>query len=523
MKSLKLIFGLALILALSAIWWGCTNEISDPVQTDTVAGAPEIPRDIQTRVDDGYVELTWTVTQPALVKQFLIYRGDTAVASVATLIDSVSEMKYEDYSVRNNVRYFYRVATHGTNGLVSKLSEPASATPALYSISINNGDKYTSSRDVTINSAALSGTRSIILGNDASFSGQNWIDYSSQVSWTLEPGDGAKTVYAKFRDYEGNETATSFSDDIILDTRALIDSVTEDSHGKTLTVGDVLHLAVYTGETDGTATVEIAGVGTLNAYDDGTAGDLTADDGVYELDWTVPAAIDVRMGGVKGRFTDAAGNRADDKSAGTLVNIANPPDPSQLSAYVASESEVDLSWTQSEATDFGTYLLFRSTTSDVDTMSKLLSNFNSASNSSYKDTDLDPATDYYYAVYTVDKSGLKARSNVAKATTEDNTAPEKVTLFVSAFTDASVSLGWTKSSETDFESYRIYRSESSGVAITSDNLKAVITSSSSISYTDNSVDASTTYYYVVLVYDKYGLNSGASNEVEVTTDVTPAP
>ncbi|MFH2056290.1 MAG: choice-of-anchor X domain-containing protein [bacterium] len=514
----KYIFSVTVLLALLGFWWGCTDQIAEPVATDTIAGAPEVPRDLQTQVADGAVELSWTISQPSLARQYLIYRGDTTRGSVAMLLDSSSQMSYTDGSVRNNVRYFYRVATHATNGLVSRLSAPVSATPALYGISINGGDKYTSSREVTVNPAALSGTRNIILGHDASFSGQNWRDYASSVNWTLEPGDGTKAVYAKFRDYEGNETATYVSDDIILDTRAVIDSVSEDSEGQTLSVGDILHLAVYTSEKDGSASVEVAGVGTQTLFDDGTAGDATADDGIYELDWTVPAAVDVRDGGIRGSFVDAAGNRADDKTSGTVINIANPPPGALLSAYVASTTEIDLTRTRSEVSDFGSYLLFRSESANVNTSSKLLSNVTSASNTNYKDSDLEPGTDYYYVVYTLDQSGLKAASNIAKATTEANEAPEKVTLFVSSFSDAAVSVGWTKSNETDFESYRIYRSESESVAITSANLRSVITSANSTSYTDSDVEASTTYYYVIVVYDEFGLNSGASNEVEVTTD-----
>jgi fibronectin type 3 domain-containing protein len=510
-----------LLGAAICLWCGCTDQVSEPVQIDSITGAPEVPRDLQTRITDGMVELTWTVNQPSRVRQYLIYRGDTTLASVATLIDSTAEMKYEDHSVRNNVRYFYQVATHATDGLVSKLSLPVSATPALYAISVNDNDKYASSSTVVIRAAALNGTRNVILGNDSLFSGQNWVDFATQISWTLEPGDGVKWVYAKFRDYEGNETVTHFADDIILDTRAVIDSVTEDSDGRTLSVGDILHLAVYTGEVDGVALVEVAGVGTQTLYDDGNAGDRVSGDGTYELDWTVPAAVDVRSGGIRGSFTDAAGNRADDKTSGSVINIANPPPGALLSAYVGSESSISLTWTRSEVTDFGSYLLFRSSSADVDTTSKLLINQTNASTTSYQDTDLDPGTDYYYVVYTLDQSGLKAASNIAQATTEANEAPEKVTFFVSSFSHSAVSLGWTRSNEDDFDSYRIYRSQDSPVATSAANLKSVITSSTSSSFSDTDVEPSTTYYYVIVVHDKYELDSGASNEIEITTEEEP--
>ncbi|MCK4858063.1 MAG: fibronectin type III domain-containing protein, partial [candidate division Zixibacteria bacterium] len=422
---------------------GCSHDIEKPVQIEEIEGTPEIPRNIETRVGDGEVELSWTVSNPALVKLFFIYRGDTANVA-PEIVDSTAAMTYLDSSVRNSVRYIYQVAALSNDGLLGKLSASVSATPSLYSITIANGSKYTSQTSVTVSTADLGGSRYMMLSNDSLFTGANWLSFAAEQSWELESGDGVKWVYAKFRDYEGNETRYFVKDEIILDTRAAIDSVTESSGGAVLDAGDLLHFALYAGEPEGMAAVEVPVVGTLTLYDDGSSGDALAADGVYELDWVIPGAVDLIDGLVGGYFTDAAGNQADSKSSSTFLNIANPPAASILSAYVLSESEIELVWTRCNESDFAGYLLFRGDSPAVDTTGILLKNENVAGNTDFRDTDLEPATSYYYVIYTLDHSGLSSKSNVTVTTTEVNQAPAAVSLFIVNQDTTSLTIGWTK-------------------------------------------------------------------------------
>jgi hypothetical protein len=509
---------LAILILVVGIAVSCTDDIAQPVEIDTEIGLPEVPRDIQTRVADGVISLSWTVDDPTRIKQFMIFRGDTSSIEQPELIDSTAGMSYIDSTVRNNVRYIYRIASHSVANLIGDWSAAVSATAALYSLIIEEGASYTSTLVVDVDAAAPPGTRHIMLTHDTLSQVGKWLDFEPPLSWELEPGDGVKRVFAKFRDLEGNETLKFYSDDIVLDTRAAIDSITENSGGSVLSVGDELHLALYANEANGEAAAEISGVGIQKLYDDGTAGDAVAGDGIYELDWIVPAAVDVRDGAITGSFTDAAGNQADDKNSPTLINIANPPASANLSAYVKSETEIELSWTRSQVADFAGYLLFRSTAANVDTNSKLLRQETNVNSSSYADADLEPATNYYYAVYTVDGSGLRSKSNVVSATTEANEAPEAVELFSSDRTESSVSLGWSRNSDADFASYHVYRSQSATVPISTAALKGVVTSQSSVNFTDSDVEPGTTYRYVVVVYDEFGAASTPSNTVEVTTD-----
>lgn len=92
--------------------------------------------------------------------------------------------------------------------------------PARCSVKINDDAEYTNKSVVslTLNSDDVrSGVTSMIVGNDASFTGRSWEAYAKTKTWTLTSGDGEKTVYAKFKDGAGNESKV-VSDSIILDT-----------------------------------------------------------------------------------------------------------------------------------------------------------------------------------------------------------------------------------------------------------------------------------------------------------------
>lgn len=47
----------------------------------------------------------------------------------------------------------------------------------------------------------------VLLANDSSFAGVSWRPFAAAITWTLEAGDGLKTVYVKVRDFAGNESA----------------------------------------------------------------------------------------------------------------------------------------------------------------------------------------------------------------------------------------------------------------------------------------------------------------------------
>jgi len=88
--------------------------------------------------------------------------------------------------------------------------------PTINSFSINGGDTSTNSTSVTLNSSVsdTSGIQYMRIKNGAgSFSG--WYSYSTARSWNMSSGAGAKKVSVEYRDYAGNTTAATITEDEI--------------------------------------------------------------------------------------------------------------------------------------------------------------------------------------------------------------------------------------------------------------------------------------------------------------------
>ena len=101
--------------------------------------------------------------------------------------------------------------------------------PPTGGIFIDAGAEYTNSLDVilTITASDESGVAEMMFSNDnIIYSAAE--SYSTTKSWVFSSGDGTKTVYVKFRDYDGNWNDTGFSDTIILDS--IVPSIIITSH-----------------------------------------------------------------------------------------------------------------------------------------------------------------------------------------------------------------------------------------------------------------------------------------------------
>ena len=83
-------------------------------------------------------------------------------------------------------------------------------TAPVGSLSINGGAAETIQLDVTLALTATdttSGMGFMMVSNESDFSGADWQPYAASLAWTLTDGAGAKTVYVKYMDLAGNETA----------------------------------------------------------------------------------------------------------------------------------------------------------------------------------------------------------------------------------------------------------------------------------------------------------------------------
>ncbi|UCC79733.1 MAG: hypothetical protein JSW64_15960, partial [Candidatus Zixiibacteriota bacterium] len=314
-----------------------------------------------------------------------------------------------------------------------------------------------------------------------------------------------------------------YSDSIILDTEAFIDSVRFSPSGP-FSPGEVIHFALFAAEPGGDAGVSIGtNIADIDLFDNGQRGDVTADDGIYELDYTIPALFDFEDEIVYGQFADRAGNNASIMQADSRLSVRRPPDAVTIFSVNAPpgfHNRLDLNWGASGAQDFAQYRLYRSIAPGVDSTDMLVAAIFSRGQTSFSDTGLTENTAFFYRIYVVDITGLWNGSNEVSGTTAIDSPPEAVSLYpviVQPDYYQEVEIEWSQSPDNDFESYRLYRWQED-VGRSDSVIVAFITGRSSTVFTDqpsfNTSEDTLNFWYIMHVYD-IGGNSAPSDSIRV--------
>ncbi len=245
---------------------------------------------------------------------------------------------------------------------------------------------------------------------------------SNLWSRTVSLSEGTNTVSGQARDIAGNE-GVSEQVVITLDTVAEIEDVSHDAVGEVVLVGQVINFSLDASETGGSAAVDIVPVNTgIVLYDDGTHGDDTAGDGIYERAYFAQASDEVSSAQVVGHFIDHVGNVAADQTAADPITINAPPPPVVLSTPSSTDvtsSSVTLNWSESAAADFNRYRVFRSQSAGVDTLDTAIgSPITNPAVTTVTDTDpsLQAGQTYFYRVFVWDNLGMATGSNEVSAT-----------------------------------------------------------------------------------------------------------
>lgn len=86
-------------------------------------------------------------------------------------------------------------------------------------IHLNGGAKYTSRQVVELTLNPFTEPKQMVISNRIFDKRIEWINYESPFAWTLEAGDGKKTVYVRFKNHN-DQLSEQYSASIILDTQA---------------------------------------------------------------------------------------------------------------------------------------------------------------------------------------------------------------------------------------------------------------------------------------------------------------
>jgi fibronectin type 3 domain-containing protein len=204
--------------------------------------------------------------------------------------------------------------------------------------------------------------------------------------------------------------------------------------------------------------------------------------------------------------------------AGT-PQINNPPAAIVLQEpFAVTEKSATLSWGRSTETDFASYRLLRGDLPNVpaDPARRILATISDITSTTHVDNlEIEEGKTYYYVVQVVDDLGATSTSNEVH-TTIDDLFPAAVTLSApDPVGQTTIGLAWTASTDRDFHSYKLYRSESAGVG-ENDLLIATITEAERTRWQDEGLQADKKYYYRIYVRDK-GAHTSPSNEIEIKT------
>ncbi len=345
---------------------GCdrTIESKDPVRS--VPEPPPSPNNIQILVNATSLGLDWSVTDSSDIVRYRIYVADTLPIDFR-LHDSSTGTEATLTNLLINRLYYIRIASVDNSLLEGEPSSPVSATIGYTSIAINAGAEFTNSRNVSIQVNSSAPASQVILSEDSTFAGANFIPWAAERAFTLSAGDGDKIVYGLLVFGDGSRSGQRLEDRITLDTQAEIDSVFVIPANTVFGFGDVVTFGLDAGDLFGNANVSFTGVTGLALFDDGTNGDPTPNDGVYYGQYEVPVNANLYRDVVTGAFTDQAGNNALPVVATELLNFNTPPDPVDLALTINPLGQNEFTWTQSLEPDFQSYRLYASATSPVDT------------------------------------------------------------------------------------------------------------------------------------------------------------
>jgi len=214
-----------------------------------------------------------------------------------------------------------------TNGggsfAVSQHAAGADTTPPTGTISINNGAAFASSATVTLTLSATDGQSGMGSGAQMRFSNDNvnWSAaeaYATSKTWTLSAGDGAKTVYVRYKDAAGNWMTTSASDSITVDTTPPTGTISI-NNGAAFASSATVSLTLSA--TDGQSGM---GSGAQMRFSNDNSNWSAAEPYAASKTWTVTAGDGVKT--VYVRYKDVAGNWMTTSASDSITLDTTPVD-----------------------------------------------------------------------------------------------------------------------------------------------------------------------------------------------------
>jgi hypothetical protein len=478
-----------------------TTPVTPPCST-----VPSAPTGVTaTASSSSVISLTWTaVTPPAncTISSYSVYRSTTSgfTPSSSNLIASgVTTASYSNTGLASETTYYFVVEALDADGTSAASAQGTATTPPADIVSINAGGPAVS------NSGG--GDNSFVADEDFSTGGTTYL-----VTNAITVPANIATIAAPAAVYQSARQGT------------VTYTIPGLSAGTSYTVR--LHFAelYFPAAGDREFDVAINGTPVLTNFDIYATAGANYTAVVEQYIATANSSGDIVIA-----FTNGAVNQPMFNGIEILGNsaicAADPSAPTGLTATASSSSIIGLTWnavTPPANCSINSYSVYGSTTSGfTPSSSNLIAS--GVTGTTYSSTGLAASTTYYYSVEAVDLYGTSAASAQATATTSaasscDSVPPTGPTgLTATASSSSVISLSWTAAPANPpctITSYSVYRSTTNGFTPSSSTL--IASGVTSTSYTNTSLAASTTYYYLVEALDSFGA-SAASAQASATT------
>ena len=198
----------------------------------------------------------------------------------------------------------------------------------------------------------------------------------------------------------------------------------------------------------------------------------------------------------------------------TIDNTLSIPDTIEIESVIFNNAGFDISWEESNATDFNQYDLYHSTVDNESDYSLIFSTKNVKSITYFLE-NVDPLILNYFYITVSDSFNYSSKSSVFISSLDLKPLPIDITSIT--YDEESMQVFWNESLDSDFLKYELY----SGINDTSNNtiIDSVFIKSVS-SYSIDDFDPHVSNYFRIIVYDTLNQSTKGSY---MSNTVRPIP
>jgi len=501
------------------------DDVAFSFTTGADSTAPTSPSPLtSTLVTDDRVNLSWSASSDINgFNNYQIFRGTVSQNMVA--ISTTTSLTFSDTTVSPLTAYIYQIIARDDAGNasasnllnVSTLQMPDNQAPTAVTLTTASAPVSSSPTNSSVALSWNSATDNVAVTGyrvERALSSGPFSTLAANITTTTFT-DNSATPSTSYRyqviafDGAANESTSNI---LSLTTPAFIDGISPSAPSslQATNITDALISLSWNASTDNIA---VTGYRVMKAVGSGSLSLLTTSSSLTFTDNAINPSTNYKYQIIA---VDGAGNTA----ASTIISVTSlaesdvsaPTNPAGLTTSASPTfSNVQLSWNASTDNVAVTgYKLNRRVSGG--TWGTLV---NSQLATTFNDASVSQSTAYQYQVFAFDMAGNQSASTILDVTTPaepDSTAPVfSANLRTTATpTSTSIAVKWNAASDNvGVTGYRLMKSTNGATAVS-------IANATSLSFSDSSVNESSSYRYQVFAYDLAG-NETASNFLNVTT------